>query len=386
MEKSNMTSVPFRELRHAYGFDDVAIVPGSITVNPDQTDIQFKIRDVEFQIPVLAAAMDGVVDPAFAILMHKMGGLGVLNLDGVWARYKNAAEMLDQIVSAPVTQVTPLMQKIYAEPMKEELISERVKTIKANGARCTVTLTPQNAKRLSPIAVEAGADIIVIQSTVTTARHTSKSYKGLDFAELQQAIRVPIIVGNCVSYDAALDIMRTGVHGILVGVGPGAACTSREVLGIGVPQITATMDCSAARDTYFRETGRYVSVITDGGFKTSGDICKAIAAGADAVMLGSIMAQAIESPGKGFHWGMANPHAALPRGTRVKVGTRAPLERILFGPSSITSGTENLIGALRTCMGVCGAFSIRDMHKAQIVIAPAIKTEGKHFQATQQCG
>lgn len=380
-----MTSIPFRELRHAYGFDEVAIVPGNITINPDQTDIQLKVRDITFPLPILASAMDAVVDPAFAVLFHKLGGMAVLNLEGVQTRYPNPAEVLQEIAAASPVEATALLQKIYSEPMRDELVGERVTVVKKAGARCIVSVTPPNAKRLAPLAVEAGADIIVVQSTVTTARHTSKSYKGLVFSELQQSVRVPVLVGNCVSYQAALELMRTGIAGILVGVGPGAACTSREVLGIGIPQITATMDCAAARETYFRESGRYVAVVTDGGFRTSGDMCKAIAAGADAVMLGSILARAREAPGKGYHWGMAAPHAALPRGTRVKVGAGPSLEQILFGPSSVTNGSENLVGALRTCMGVCGAFTIKDMHKAEMVIAPSIKTEGKQLQSTQQC-
>lgn len=381
-----MTTIPHRELRRAYGFDEVAIVPGDITVNPDQTDIDFKIGEFTFALPVFAAAMDAVVDPAFAILFNKLGGMPVLNLEGIQTKYDNPVEALEEITQTPPTQATPLLQKIYSQPIKENLVGERVRAIKRGGARCIVSVTPANAKKLAPLAIEAGADILVVQSTVTTARHVSKSYKGLTFTELQQAVRIPVLVGNCVSYEAALELMRTGIAGILVGVGPGAACTSREVLGVGVPQVTATMDCAAARDTYFQESGKYVAVITDGGFRTGGDICKAIAAGADAVMLGSLFAQAKEAPGRGYHWGMASPHPSLPRGTRVKVGIKGSLEQILFGPTTVTDGSENLIGALRTCMGICGAFNIKDMHKTQIVIAPAIKTEGKHLQAAQQCG
>ncbi|MBI2857481.1 MAG: GuaB3 family IMP dehydrogenase-related protein [Chloroflexi bacterium] len=380
-----MTATPFRELRRAYGFDEVAIVPGNITVNPDQTDIELKISDISFPLPILASAMDAVVDPAFAILFHKHGGMAVLNLEGLMTRYDNPYEAIEEITQAPSTQVTPLLQKIYTPPIKEKLVGDRVHEIKRSGARAVVSLTPTNTKKLAPLAVEAGADILVVQSTVTTARHVSKSYKGLAFSELQQSVRIPVIVGNCVSYESSLELIRTGISGVLVGVGPGAACTSREVLGIGVPQVTATMDCAAARDTHFRETGRYVAIITDGGFRSGGDICKAIASGADGVMLGSLFAQAKEAPGRGYHWGMASPHAALPRGTRIKVGTRAALEQILFGPTSVTDGTENIVGALRTCMGVCGAFSIKDMHSAQMVVAPAIKTEGKQLQAIQAC-
>jgi IMP dehydrogenase len=262
-------------------------------------------------------------------------------------------------------------------------VGDRVRAIKKAGAICAVSLIPANTKRLAPVIAEAGADILVIQSTVTTARHISKSYKGLVFSELCRSFTMPIVVGNCVSYNACVELMRTGVAGILVGVGPGAACTSREVLGIGVPQITSTIDCAAARDTYFRESGRYVPIITDGGFRKGGDVCKAIVAGADGVMLGSNFAQTREAPGLGYHWGMSHPHPALPRGTRIKVGTTTTLQQLLFGPTSVTDGTQNLVGALRTAMGFCGAATIVEMHKAEMVIAPSIGTEGKSWQMSQ---
>jgi len=376
-------AIKIKNMERAYGFEEVAIVPGDVTVNPDQTNTEFKIGNFTFSIPILAAAMDAAVDPTFAILLHKLGGLAVLNLDGVQARYKNPEELLAQIVKAPDKEVTALLQKVYSEPVKDELIGERVQTIKRAGATCAVSLIPANTKRLAQVAKEAGADIIFVQSTVTTARHISKSYRGLIFSELCQTLGLPIVVGNCVTYNAALELMRTGIAGLLVGVGPGAACTTREVLGVGVPQVTATMNCAAARDAYFKETGKYVAVITDGGMRTGSDVCKAFASGADAVMLGSIMAQAEEAPGKGYHWGMSHPHPSLPRGTRIKAGIRAPLQRLLFGPTSATDGTENFVGALRTAMGVCGARNIKDMHKAKMVIAPSIKTEGKYFQAIQ---
>jgi IMP dehydrogenase len=378
-----MATPKIKNMERAYGFEEVAIVPGDVTVNPDQTNTELKIGDFTFSIPILAAAMDAAVDVNFAILLHKLGGLGVLNLDGVQARYKNPEEILAQIVQASDKEVTALLQKVYSEPIKEELISERVQAIKLAGATCAISLIPANTKRLAQVAKEAGADIIFVQSTVTTARHISKSYRGLIFSDLCQTLGLPIVVGNCVTYTAALELMRTGIAGLLVGVGPGAACTTREVLGVGVPQVTATMHCAAARDAYFTETGKYVAVITDGGMRTGSDVCKAFASGADAVMLGSIMAQAEEAPGKGYHWGMSHPHPSLPRGTRIKAGVRAPLQRLLFGPTSVTDGTENFVGALRTAMGVCGARSIKDMHKAKMVIAPSIKTEGKYFQAIQ---
>ncbi|MBM3132887.1 MAG: GuaB3 family IMP dehydrogenase-related protein [Chloroflexi bacterium] len=372
-------------LRQAYGFEDIALVPGEITVNPDQTDISFDLLDLHFEIPVLAAAMDAVVDPGFAVTMSKFGGLAVLNLEGVQTRYDNADEMLEQIASASNEEVTPLLQKIYSEPIKERLIGERIQTIKKGGGVCAVSVTPTNTKRLAPFAVEAGIDVLVVQSTVTTARHVSKSYHGLVFAELREWVSVPIIVGNCVTSGAAKELMENGITALLIGVGPGAACTSREVLGIGVPQATATMDCAAARDDYYRETGRYVPIITDGGIRAGGDLCKSFACGADAVMLGSIMVQTAEAPGRGNHWGMATPHAALPRGVRVKVSQNSTLQRTLFGPATVTDGTQNLVGALRTCMGMLGVRNVREMHQAEIIVAPSIKTEGKQLQRSQVC-
>ncbi len=375
-----MRSPQFRELRRCYGFDEVAIVPGDITINPDQTNIEFKIEQVTFSIPIMAAAMDGVTDINFAILMSKLGGLAVLNLDGVQARYDNPQEVLAEITQAPPDKVTALLQKIYSQPIKENLIGERIQSIKQAGAICAVATAPANAKRFAPLAAEARADILVVQSTVTTAQHISKSYSGLKFSELRHTVTMPVIVGNCVSYSACLELMQTGISGVLVGIGPGAACTTRQVLGIGIPQVTATMDCAAARDEYLRQSGRYVPIITDGGIGGGGDLCKAIASGADAVMLGSIFAQSKEAPGHGYHWGMSQPHPGLPRGTRIKVGTTGTLEHILLGPTSVTDGTQNLVSALRTAMGVCGAFTIKDMHRAEVVVAPSIVTEGKVWQ------
>ena len=378
-----MTTPQFKQLRRAYGFDEVAIVPGDVTINPDQANIDFKIDDFVFSIPIMASAMDAVTDVNFAVLMGKMGGLAVLHLEGVQTRYDNPGEVLSEIAQAPDAKVTPLLQRIYSQPIKDNLIGERIQAIKKSGGICAVSATPANTKRFAPITAEAGADIFVVQSTVTTARHISKSYRGLIFSELCQSIPIPVIVGNCVSYNACLELMRTGVSGVLVGVGPGAACTTREVLGVGVPQITATMDCAAARDEYLRESGKYVPIITDGGFRKGGDICKTFASGADAVMLGSVLAQAKEAPGLGYHWGMAHPHPALPRGTRIRVGNTGTLEQILFGPASVTDGSQNLVGAIRTAMGVCGASTIQEMHKAEMVIAPAITTEGKSWQLSR---
>ena len=378
-----MAKPKFRELRRSYGFDEVAIVPGDVTINPDQTNIDFKIDNFTFSIPILAAAMDAVTDVNMAILMSKLGGLAVLNLEGVQTRYDNPEAVLAEIAQASAAEVTPLLQKVYSEPIKERLIGERIEAVKKGGAVCGVSVAPANTKRFASVAAEAKADILFVQSTVTTARHVSKSYKGLVFPELCKSVPMPVVVGNCVSYSACLELMRTGVSGVLVGVGPGAACTTRQVLGVGVPQVTATMDCAAARDEYQRESGRYVVLITDGGFRNGGDLSKAFAAGADAVMIGSIFAKAKEAPGRGYHWGMSHPHPALPRGTRIKVGTTGTLEQVLFGPASVTDGSQNLIGALRTAMGVCGAFNIQEMHKVEMIIAPAITTEGKTWQMSQ---
>ncbi|MFH1639968.1 MAG: GuaB3 family IMP dehydrogenase-related protein [Chloroflexota bacterium] len=379
-----MTTPQFKELRRSYSFDEVAIVPGDVTINPNQTNIDFKVGDFTFPIPIVAAAMDAVTDVNFAGLMNRVGGLSVLNMEGVQTRYDHPAEVLAEIARTPQAEITPLLQKIYTEPIKDNLIGERIQAIKKQGAICAASAAPANAKHFATLAVEAGADIFVVQSTVTTARHISQSTRGLVFEELCKAISMPVMVGNCVSYSACLDLMRTGVAAVFVGVGPGAACTTREVLGVGVPQITATIDCAAARDTYLAESGRYVPIITDGGIRKGGDLCKAIVAGADAVMLGSVLARTKEAPGQGYEWGMANPHPALPRGTRIKVGTSGTLEQVLFGPSSVTDGSQNLVGALRTAMGVCGAPTIAMMHKVEMVIAPSITTEGKAWQMAAQ--
>ena len=370
----------FKELERAYGFDDVAIVPGQVTINPYLTSTKLTIGDRPFDIPFLASAMDGAVSPHFATLMHQMGGLGVLNAEGLYTRYEDPHSILEEIISMPQSEVTEHLQQVYSAPIQEHLIGQRVQEIRKSGATCAVSFTPQNTKRMSPLAVEAGADIVVVQSTVTTARHMSRSYRGLIFSELINTLHVPVVVGNCVTYSVAQELMETGIDGILVGVGPGSACTTREVVGVGVPQVTATLECAAAREDYFRRTGRYVAVITDGGLRTGGDVCKAIASGADGVMLGTPFAQAEEAPGQGYNWGMANAHPELPRGTRIHVGIKGTLRQILYGPTSVTDGTQNLVGALRVAMGMCGAYTVRDLHKADMVIAPSIKTEGKFYQ------
>ena len=369
-----------KELERSYGFDEVAIVPGDITINPEMASTKMNIGNYSFEAPILASAMDGAVSPKFAGLMHEMGGLGVLNAEGLYTRYEDPYSVLEEITSMPQSEVTKYLQQVYTQPIQDHLIGERVQEVKSSGAVCAVSFTPQNTKRMSPMAVEAGADIIFVQSTVTTARHMSRSYKGLIFSDLIESLQVPIVVGNCVSYNVAQELMETGIDGILVGVGPGAACTTREVTGVGVPQVTATLECAAAREDYYQRTGKYVTVITDGGFRTGGDVCKALASGADGVMLGTPFAQTEEAPGRGYNWGMANPNPELPRGTRIKVGTKASVRQIMYGPTSVTDGTQNFVGALKVAMGMCGAYTIRDFHKSEMIVAPAIKTEGKYFQ------
>jgi len=375
-----------REARRAYGFDEVAIVPGNVTANPEEVDITTAIGPIKLDIPFLASAMDGVVDVKFAIAMGKLGGIAVLNLDGIQTRYEKPEIILDKIASANPQEATALVQDIYKEPIKEKLIAQRVKEIKNGGVPAAVSCIPANAEKFGKLAQEAGADIFVVQSTVSTARHISTKYKSLDFKQFCVDMKIPVIIGNVVGYQAALELMETGCAGILVGVGPGAACTSRGVLGIGVPQVTSTIDCAAARDFFFKRTGRYVAIITDGGMTSGGDICKAFASGADAVMVGSAFARTEEAPGRGFHWGMATPHANLPRGTRIRVGVTGPLEEILYGPAKLDDGTQNLVGALRTCMGTVGAMNIKEFQTVELIIAPDIKNEGKLFQKAQKIG
>ncbi len=376
-----MQIAQFKELRRTYGFDEVSIVPGEVTVDPSRTNTAISIGGLDLKIPILAAAMDAVVSPDFAVRFDKAGGLAVMNLEGVQSRYEDSDALIDEIVGADDDQVTSVLQAIYQAEIKEQLIGDRIREIKKRGAKCAVSVTPSMAESLGPIAAEAGADLLFVQSTVTTARFVSNGSKGLDLSKFIHSVGVPVIAGNCVSCGVALELMECGIDGVLVGVGPGATCTTREVTGVGVPQVTATLDCAAARDEFFRRTGKYVPIITDGGIRTGGDLCKTLACGADAAMIGTPLAQSSEAPGRGFNWGMASPHPALPRGTRISVGTRGPLEQILRGPSSRSDGTANLLGALEVCLGMVGAFDIRDFHtKAEVVVAPSIKTEGKHFQ------
>ena len=376
-----MNARPFKEVRRAYGFDEVAIAPGAITINPELANIEFNLDGMTFAAPVIASAMDAIVSPDSAIEFGRQGGLGVLNLEGVHTKYDDPEEVLAEIVHAPQDEVTKTFQRVYSAPIKENLVGERVAQIKASGARCAVSVTPANTKQLAPLAIDAGADALVVQSTVTTARHKSRSIRGLRLPELLEMVNVPVIVGNCATYDVALEIMETGIHCILVGIGPGAACTTREVTGLGIPQVTATLDCAAAREEYYRRSGKYIPIVTDGGIRTGGDLCKSFAAGADAVMIGTPFAQTTEAPGQGCNWGMASPDPVLPRGTRVQVGVRGSIEQVLYGPSSKSDGTLNLLGALRTCLGYVGAFDIREFHqKADLIFAPSIKTEGKFYQ------
>ncbi|MPZ22486.1 MAG: GuaB3 family IMP dehydrogenase-related protein [Dehalococcoidia bacterium] len=375
-----MSTPDFKPMRHAYGFDDVAIVPGAVTINPELCDVSLELAGFKFQHPILASAMDAVTNPRFISQYSELGGLAVLNLEGLQARYDDPDAILDEVARAGAEEATAILQHAYAQPILDELIARRVQEIKQSGAVCAVSCTPASAKRLSRIAAEAGADIFVVQSTVTTARHISRSPTGLNFEDLVRSIRIPVVVGNTVGYGPTKELMQTGVAAVLVGVGPGAACTSREVLGIGVPQVSATIECAAARDAYYQETGHYVPIITDGGLRTGGDLCKAIAAGADGVMMASPFAATEEAPGKGHHWGMATPHVDLPRGTRVTVGVRTTLKQVLFGPTSRTDGTENFVGAIRTAMGMCGAETLRDFQNVELIVAPSIKTEGKVYQ------
>jgi IMP dehydrogenase len=375
-----------RKARRAYGFDEIALVPGRLTINPSEVDVKWSLAGKEYKIPIIAAAMDGVVDVRFAAKMGELGGLAVLNLEGVQTRYDNPDKVLEKIAGEGPDEATKLVQKIYKEPIKEELIVKRIKEIKDSGSDCIVSAIPQRAEKFGKIAQDSGCDIFVVQSTVASLEHISKEYSILDYQKFCSKMNVPVIVGNCVTYDVTMDLMKAGAAGVLVGVGPGAACTTRGVLGIGVPQVTATCDAAKARDDYFKKTERYVPVITDGGMRTGGDICKAFASGADVVMIGSSLARAKEAPGRGYHWGMATPHYNLPRGTRIYVGTTGSLEEILLGPARVDDGSQNLIGALQTAMGSLGAEDISQMQKVEIIIAPSIQTEGKLFQRAQRVG
>ena len=372
--------------RRAYGFDDIAIVPSRRTRDPDDVDISWTLGPYRFEQPLLASAMDGVASPDTAVALARLGGLGVLNLEGIWSRYEDAGEQLERISKADPSEATQLMQEIYQEPVKAELIGQRVEAIKSAGVVAAASLTPQRVTDYYEIALEAGLDILVIQGTVISAEHVSSKSEPLNLKEFIAEVPVPCIVGGCASYSTGLHLMRTGAVGVLVGVGPGAACTTRGVLGIGVPQATAIADVAAARSQHMLETGEYCNVIADGGMRTGGDVSKAIACGADAVMIGSPLARAKEAPGRGYHWGMATFHPSLPRGTRVATKQDGTLEEILLGPAHENDGTFNLIGALRTSMATCGYEDIRDFQRAEVMIAPSLQTEGKQLQRSQSVG
>ncbi len=367
-------------LRPTYGFEDVSLAPGVNTVEPSDVDLAQTFAGIPLAIPILAAAMDAVVDAHFAGALARLGGLAVLNLEGVQARYDDPDAVLARIASAPDDAVQELLAEAYAAPIREELIARRIEQIHAAGSPAAVAATPAAARRFGPFCAEHGADLFLVQSQVSSARHLATGYDPLELADFTRFMPIPVAVGNTTNAEAAFALMEQGAAAIFVGVGPGAACTTREVLGIGVPQVTAVSDVAAARDAYLAETGRYVPVVADGGMRRGGEIAKAIAAGADAVMLGSPLARAEEAPGRGTNWGMAAPSPTLPRGTRIRVGTVGPLERILLGPARVTDGSENLVGALRQSMAALGARTIREMQQAEIVYAPAVVTEGKSWQ------
>jgi IMP dehydrogenase len=372
--------------RRAYGFDDIAIVPSRRTRDPDDIDISWDLDAYHFELPLLASAMDGVVSPRIAAELGRLGGLGVLNLEGLWTRYEDPDPVYAEIAGLPDAEATKRMQEIYAEPIKPELIGQRVKEIKDAGVVAAASLTPQRVARYHTFALEAGLDILVIQGTVVSAEHVSSTSEPLNLKTFIAHYDLPVIVGGCASYATALHLMRTGAAGILVGVGPGAACTTRGVLGIGVPMATALADAAGARIRHLEETGRYVQVIADGGMRTGGDVAKAIACGADAVMIGSPLARAVEAPGRGHHWGMATFHPDLPRGTRVKTTPLGTLKEILLGPAPVNDGSMNLFGGLRTSMATTGYQTVKEFQKAEVMVAPALQTEGKLLQRSQGVG
>ncbi len=377
-----------KKARRAYGFDDIAIVPSRRTRDPDDVDISWKLGDYRFDLPLLASAMDGVVSPRTAGLIGKLGGLAVLNLEGIFTRYEDAEEQLERIAKLPKDSATREMQKIYDAPIIPELLAQRISEIKQQGVVVAASLTPQRVRAHYELALESGLDILVIQGTVVSAEHVSsdESRPPLNLKEFIREVPLPVVVGGCASYHTALHLMRTGAAAVLVGVGPGAACTTRGVLGIGVPQATAIADVAGARSQHMLETGEYCQVIADGGMRNGGDVSKAIACGADAVMIGSPLARAHEAPGRGFHWGMATFHATLPRGARVKTVQNGTLAEILTGPAHENDGTFNLMGGLRTSMATCGYKDIAEFNRAELMIAPSLQTEGKHLQTAQGIG
>ena len=372
--------------RRAYGLDEITIVPARRTRDPDDVDVSWEIDAYRLSLPLLASAMDSVVSPETAGLIGRLGGIGVLNVEGLWTRYEDPAPAFEAIRNAPDDEATARMQEVYAAPVIPELIGERVRQIREHATLVSAAVTPQRARKLLDQLAAAEVDLLVIQGTVVTAEHKSKARKPLNLKKVVRELPMPVVVGGCASYEAGLHLMRTGASGVLVGVGPGAACTSRGVLGIGVPQATAIADVRAARMRHLDETGVYVHLIADGGMATGGDIAKAVACGADAVMLGSPLAAAVEAPGGGYHWGMATPHAALPRGARVHVGRRGSLEQILLGPAREADGRSNLFGALSTTMAASGYATLKELQKADVMVAPSIATEGKALQRHQGVG
>jgi IMP dehydrogenase len=373
--------------RRAYGIDEIALVPGVRTLDPSLVDTSWEIGGIEREIPIIASAMDGVVDVKMAGLLSELGSMGVLNLEGLQTRYEDPKPVLNRIASVGKEEFVGLMQELYSEPIKPKLIEQRIKEIKEQGGIAAVSLTPAGASNYGEVVAKAGADLLFVQATVVSTAHLSpESIAPLDLASFCREMPIPVVLGNCVTYDVAINLMKAGATAILVGIGPGAACTSRGVLGVGVPQATATADCAAAREDYYAETGRYVPVIADGGIITGGDICKCLACGADAVMIGSPIARAAESPGGEYHWGMATPSPVLPRGTRIKVGTTGTIEEILVGPAKLDDGTHNLLGAIKTSMGTLGAKNLKEMQQVEVIIAPSLLTEGKVYQKAQQLG
>ncbi|MCA2717641.1 GuaB3 family IMP dehydrogenase-related protein [Microcystis sp. M169S2] len=373
--------------RRAYGIDEIALVPGVRTLDPSLADTRWSLGNIEREIPIIASAMDGVVDTKMAVLLSELGALGVLNLEGIQTRYEDPNPILDRIAAVGKAEFVGLMQELYAEPIKPQLIELRIQEIQEKGGIAAVSLTPAGAVKYGAIVAQAAADILFVQATVVSTAHLSpEAITPLDLVQLCQEMPIPVVLGNCVTYEVALNLMKTGAAGVLVGIGPGAACTSRGVLGVGVPQATAVADCAAARDDFFQETGKYVPVIADGGIITGGDICKCIACGADAVMIGSPIARSLEAPGRGFHWGMATPSPVLPRGTRISVGSTGTIAEILVGPAKLDDGTHNLLGALKTSMGTLGAKNLKEMQQVEVVIAPSLLTEGKVYQKAQQLG
>ena len=376
-----------RVVRRAYGIDEIALVPGGRTVDPGVTDCSWTLGGIRREIPIIASAMDGVVDVAMCVELSRQGALGVLNLEGVQCRYDDPNPVLDRIAAVDKDAFVPLMQELYSQPVLEDLIRQRIAEIRERGGIAAVSATPAAALRFGETIAAAGADLFFVQATVVSTEHIGQEgQRSLDLEALCREFGVPVVIGNCVTYDVALNLMRAGAAGVMVGIGPGAACTSRGVLGIGIPQATAVADCAAARDDYQRESGTYVPVVADGGIVTGGDISKCLACGADAVMIGSPIARAAEAPGRGFHWGMATPSPVLPRGTRIRVGTTGSLERILRGPAALDDGTQNLLGCIRTSMGTLGARTLSEMHQVEVVVAPSLLTEGKVYQKAQHLG